>query len=129
MLSRTADHLRVDQRVRELLSTLIEEWGVNTFRRGVNFRALDLAYPESGLDKCPPCHFSPRSSTGFLPIVRLAIIFHVPGLSEGPTMKLSEDGGHKGHNDIGKMQEIKGREILSSYTVFSPTVCMGGRRD
>ena len=72
MLSRTADHLRVDQRVRELLSTLIEEWGVNTFRRGVNFRALDLAYPESGLDKCPPCHFSPRSSTGFLPIVRLA---------------------------------------------------------
>ena len=44
-------------------------------------------------------------------------------------MKLSEDGGHKGHNDISKIKDIKGREILSSYTVFSPTVCRGGRRD
>ena len=37
----TADHLRVNQQVREVLSTLIEEWGVNTFQRGVNFRAPD----------------------------------------------------------------------------------------
>ena len=57
MMIWTADHLRVDQRVRELLSTLIEEWGVNTFQRGVNFRALDLAYPESGLDKCARATF------------------------------------------------------------------------
>ena len=88
----TADHLRVDQQVGEVLSTLIEEWGVNTFQRGVNFRAPDLAYPESGLDKCSPRHFSPRSSTGFLPIVRLAIMFHVPSLSEGRPVKLPEDG-------------------------------------
>ena len=96
MMIRTADHLRVDQRVRELLSTLIEEWGVNTFQRGVNFGALDSAYPESGLDKCGPRHFSPRSSTGFLPIVRLAIMFHVPSLSEGRPMKLPEDGCQQG---------------------------------
>ena len=30
MMLRTADHLRVGQRFRALLSTLIEEWGVNT---------------------------------------------------------------------------------------------------
>ena len=91
-----ADHLMVDQRVRELLSTLIEEWGVNTFQRGVNFRALAQAYPESGLDKCAPRHFSPRSSAGFLPIVRLAIMFHVPSLSEGRPVKLPEDGCQQG---------------------------------
>ena len=82
MMLRTADHLRVGQRFRALLSTLIEEWGVNTFERGVNFRPVDLAYPESGLDKCGLHHFSPRSSSCFLPIVRLAIMFHVPSLLE-----------------------------------------------
>ena len=82
MMLRTADHLRVGQRFRALLSTLIEEWGVNTFERGVNFRPVDLAYPESGLDKCGLRHFSARSSGCFLPIVRLAIMFHVPSLLE-----------------------------------------------
>ena len=96
VMLRTADHLRVGQRFRALLSTLIEEWGVNTFERGVNFRPVDLAYPESGLDKCGLHHFSARSSSCFLPIVRLAIMFHVPSLSEGRPMKLPEDGCQQG---------------------------------
>ena len=41
MMILAADHRRVDQRVGEVLSTLIEELGVNTFQRGVNFPALD----------------------------------------------------------------------------------------
>ena len=74
MMIWAADHLMVDQRVRELLSTLIEEWGVNTFQRGVNFRALDQAYPESGLDKCAPPLFTPVISR--LPAHR-QISYHV----------------------------------------------------
>ena len=74
MMIWAADHLMVDQRVRELLSTLIEEWGVNTFQRGVNFRALDQAYPESGLDKCAPLLFTPVISR--LPAHR-QISYHV----------------------------------------------------